>query len=64
MSEWYPLAQRQSGPADKQGYTGQGQRTAKSGAICHSMVGSYAAQAGRLVSSRTGASCSTTAFAA
>ena len=43
MGDWYPLAQRQSGPADKQGYTGQGQRTEKEGAICHSMVGSYEA---------------------
>ena len=43
MGNWYPLAQRQSGPADKQGYTGTGQRTEKEGAICHSMVGSYEA---------------------
>ena len=41
MSDWYPGAIRDEGPADKQGYTGTGQRTEKSGVIGHSMVGSY-----------------------
>ena len=39
--DWYPGAIRDEGPADKQGYTGTGQRTEKSGVIGHSMVGSY-----------------------